>query len=267
MITLLTDFGAADYFVPAVKGAILTIHPEARIVDLTHEIVEHDIESAAFTLGACYRDFPAGTIHMAVVDPGVGSERRAIVVEAGGRVFVGPDNGIFSYIYTREADARVFRITREDLFRHPVSPTFHGRDIFAPIAAHLLLGSARPEQLGERIEDYARIEMPEPRAMAHGRIQGCLIQVDRFGNCVTNLTARELRLNPAGRPGPQWMLTVAGRGIVRFGTHFAECRREGELFAYPGSAGYWEIGVWRASAAAAIDARRGMDVLLEPRWI
>ncbi|MDX2032961.1 MAG: SAM-dependent chlorinase/fluorinase [Blastocatellia bacterium] len=267
MITLLTDFGVADYFVPAVKGAILTIHPEARIVDLTHDIIEHDIESAAFTLGACYRDFPAGTIHVAVVDPGVGSERRAIVVEAGGQIFVGPDNGIFSHVYAREADVRVFEITREELFRHPVSPTFHGRDLFAPIAAHLRLGRVQPAELGARIDDYARIELAAPQAEPRGRVRGCLIQVDRFGNCVTNLTARELRLNPAGRPGPQWMLTVGGHRVTRFGTHFAESRREGELIAYPGSAGYWEIGVYCASAAAVIDARRGMGVLLEPRWI
>ena len=267
MITLLTDFGVADYFVPAVKGVIYTVHSEARVVDVTHDIVEHDIESAAFTLGACYREFPAGTIHVAVVDPGVGSARRPIVVEAGGQIFVGPDNGIFSYVYAREADVRVYRIEREELFRRPVSPTFHGRDVFAPVAAHLEAGRVRPAELGERVADPVRIELPAPQPVAHGAIRGCLIQVDRFGNCVTNLTANELRLVPPGRPGPQWMLTVGAFKIVFFTTHFAAHPREGELFAYLGSAGYWEVGLWRASAAALIDARRGMEALLEPRWI
>src|SRR5262245_19170135 len=111
MITLLTDFGTRDYFVAAVKGAILTLHPSILILDITHEIPSQDVRTAAFTLGACYRDFPVGTIHTAVVDPGVGSERRAVVVEAGGFRFVGPDNGLFSYVYEWEPDRRVFQIT------------------------------------------------------------------------------------------------------------------------------------------------------------
>jgi S-adenosyl-L-methionine hydrolase (adenosine-forming) len=263
MITLLTDFGLADYFVPAVKGAILSIHPAAQLIDLTHEIVAHDVESAAFTLGACYRDFPAGTIHLAVVDPGVGSARRALAVEAGGQRFVGPDNGIFSLIYAREAGVRVFEITRDDLFRHPVCATFHGRDVFAPVAAHLSRG-VEARELGPEIRDYVRLELAAPERLAQGRIRGCLIQVDRFGNCTTNLTERELRLEPARRFA---MLRVAGRRITQFGSHYAEAERKEDLFAYLGSAGYWEIGVWCNSAADVLEARRGMEVLLEPRWI
>jgi S-adenosylmethionine hydrolase len=267
MITLLTDFGAADYFVPAVKGAILTIDSQALIVDITHEIIEHDIESAAFTLGACYRDFPAGTIHIAVVDPGVGSARRPIVIEAGGQLFVGPDNGIFSYIYTREPKLRVFHLNRSDLFRHPVSPTFHGRDIFAPVAAHLSKGM-KPENLGDEIYDFVRFDLTEPQPLSFGRVRGCLIQVDRFGNCITNFPISDYPLDRQ-RP-PKMMpviLIVAGKKIAQFGTHFTEAERKDELFAYPGSAGYWEIGLWCASAATAIDARRGMEVILEPQWI
>jgi S-adenosylmethionine hydrolase len=263
MITLLTDFGTADYFVPAVKGVLLTIDPDARIIDITHEIIEFDIESAAFTLAACYRDFPPGTIHVAVVDPGVGSSRRAIVVEAGDQFFVGPDNGIFSFIYAREPEARVYHITRDDLFRHPVSATFHGRDVFAPVAAHLSRG-IKPEDAGEEILDFVRFEIAPPRTTPQGHIKGSLIQVDRFGNCVTNLTEQELR---PGSDGQVKMLTIAGRRITQFGTHFAEAERKEELFCYPGSAGYWEIGLWRASAAEALQARRGMEVTLEPRWI
>src|SRR5262249_37163093 len=150
MITLLTDFGLSDYFVPAVKGVILTIGPGTEIIDITHDVPAQDVQSAAFTLGACYHNFPAGTIHVAVVDPGVGSSRRAIVVEAAdstGYFFVGPDNGVFSYVYARESKVRVFHITDDRYFRHPVSPTFHGRDVFAPVAARIACG-ARPEEIG-----------------------------------------------------------------------------------------------------------------------
>src|SRR5262245_4539781 len=119
MITLLTDFGTSDYFVSAVKAVILAVTPQITFVDITHDIPSQDIETAAFTLGACYREFPSGTVHMAVVDPGVGSSRQAIVVEAGDHFFVGPDNGLFSFVYFHEPQSRVFQITRDDLFRRP----------------------------------------------------------------------------------------------------------------------------------------------------
>ena len=149
VITLLTDFGALDYFVSSMKGVTLSLNPNARIVDITHEIPFQDIESGAFTLLATYRSFPAGTIHVAVVDPGVGSSRRAILVQAGGQFFVGPDNGIFSYICDHQPDHRVFHLTNEKYFRNPVSATFHGRDIFAPVAAALSLG-VKPKELGTK---------------------------------------------------------------------------------------------------------------------
>lgn len=262
MITLLTDFGAADYFVPAVKGSILSLNPSVPIIDITHEIIEYDVESAAFTLGACYRDFPAGTIHVAVVDPGVGSSRRAIVVRTAQHLFVGPDNGIFSYVYLKEPSARVFAIRRSDLFRQPASSTFHGRDVFGPIAAHLSRGLAA-EEVGEEIFDYVRLDLAPPERLPRERIRGRLIQVDRFGNCVTSLRAEDFPPEKAA----YHMMKVAGRNITQFSTHFAEAERKTELFAYLGSAGYWEIGLWCDSAATAIDARRGMEVLVEPQWI
>jgi hypothetical protein len=257
MITLLTDFGTADYFVGAVKGVILSINPQALITDLTHQVPAHDIEYAAFTLGACWHNFPAGAVHLAVVDPGVGSARRVIVVEAGGHLFVGPDNGIFSYVYARQS-ARVRHVTRSDLFLHPLSATFHGRDVFAPLAAHLSLG-ARPEMLGPVISDYHRFELPEPVADESGMITASIIHLDRFGNCVTSLTAREL--SPAAiKAGAR--LIIGRRIINRFGTHYAQSSAD-ELFAYLGSAGYWEIAVWQGSAARVLEARRGTQVTLD----
>ncbi|HWF90001.1 MAG TPA: SAM-dependent chlorinase/fluorinase, partial [Pyrinomonadaceae bacterium] len=140
VISLLTDFGTADYYVGAVKGAILSVNPSAVVVDITHEIPPQDVATGAFTLLAAYQTFPAGTIHMAVVDPGVGSTRRAIIVSANEQFFVGPDNGLFTYIYDREPSHRVIHVTAERFFRPDVSTTFHGRDIFAPVAAALSNG-------------------------------------------------------------------------------------------------------------------------------
>jgi S-adenosyl-L-methionine hydrolase (adenosine-forming) len=257
MITLLTDFGTADYFVPAVKGVILSVNPHVQVVDLTHEVPAQDIASGAFTLGACYHNFPAGTVHVAVVDPGVGSERRAIVAQVGGHLFVGPDNGIFSYVYAREAAVRVFHAAREEFFRRPASPTFHGRDVFAPLAAWLSRGLS-PEAVGPEIADYVRAGLPKP-VITGARTQGSVIHIDRFGNCVTNFTEREL--TPAQAVTGASLL-VGGRRVAQFGTHFAQAARRDELMAYLGSAGYWEVALWHDSAAERLGVGRGAEAVL-----
>jgi S-adenosylmethionine hydrolase len=260
MITLLTDFGLSDYFVPAVKGVILTISPGTEIIDITHDVSAQDVDSAAFTLGACYHNFPAGTVHVAVVDPGVGSSRRAIVVEAGGYSFVGPDNGVFSYVYARETEPRVYHITDDRYFRRPVSATFHGRDVFAPLAARIARG-VKPEEIGQEIDDYVRFEIPRPRSVeTRGVIEGRVIHIDRFGNCVTNFTEVELRL---GAVTPLTKIHFGGREVKQFNAYFAEAARRDELFAYLGSAGFWEIALWRRSAADFVNARRGAEVILD----
>jgi S-adenosylmethionine hydrolase len=260
MITLLTDFGLSDYFVPAVKGVILTINPEARIIDITHNVAAHDIQEAALTLGACYHYFPAGTVHVVVVDPGVGSSRRAIVTAAGGYFFVGPDNGVFSFVYARESKPRVFHITNDLRFRHPVSATFHGRDVFAPVAAHIDRGMP-VEEIGDEIEDYVRFEIPRPRLIeTRNVVEGRIIHIDRFGNCVTNFTGAELMPDEIA---PSTKILIGGREVRRFNAYFAEATDRDDLFAYPGSAGYWEIALWRRSAAEFINAHRGDEVILD----
>ena len=256
MITLLTDFGTADYFVPAVKGVILTLHPPAHIVDLTHDIAPQDVWAGAFTLGACYRTFPRGTIHLAVVDPGVGSARRPIVVAAGGHLFVGPDNGLFSYVYAREAQTRVYHATRTEFFRPQPSATFHGRDVFAPLAAWLARG-VHPASFGPEIDDYARFEIPQPLIESHTNvITGEVIHVDRYGNCITNLTEREW---PRDAVPQSFQLggQLGGQPVTQHGTHFAQAARKDDLFAYVGSAGYWEVALWCASAAERFGFARG----------
>jgi S-adenosylmethionine hydrolase len=253
LITLLTDFGTADYFVGAMKGVILSLNRDARIVDITHEIPPQDIEAGAFNLMAVYESFPAGTVHVAVVDPGVGSNRRPILVSAAQQFFVGPDNGLFSYIYERERDGKVFHLTNERYFRPHVSPTFHGRDVFAPVAGALSLGVS-PEQLGDEITDYVRLPHLVPESSAENVIAAAIIHIDRFGNCITNLTPNHLSeaMIAAGMG-----LTVNGRKITKFRRFFAEdTDAPGELFAIWGSAGFLEIAAYRASAAQLLGVER-----------
>lgn len=245
MITLLTDFGTADYFVGAVKGAILSVNPKAVIADITHEIPPQDIEAGAFTLLACYQTFPAGTIHVAVVDPGVGSERRPIVVSANEQFFVGPDNGIFSYICDRESSHRTFHVTAEQYFRPSPSSTFHGRDIFAPVAAALSKG-VKPERLGREIDDEVRLESID-------RVTR-IIHIDRFGNCITNITRDQLK------PGAG--LVINGKTIQNFRKFYGEETGK-KPFAIWGSAGFLEISVNGGSAAKKLRVKRGNKVVIK----
>lgn len=257
LITLLTDFGTADYFVGAMKGVILSLCPSARIVDITHEIPPQDIHAAAFTLLAAYQSFPPQTIHVAVVDPGVGSARRPILLTGGGQSFIGPDNGLFSYIYERETAARVFHLTRERYFLPSVSNTFHGRDIFAPIAGALASGVS-PSELGEEITDYVRLSPLAPRRVADGQLEATIIHIDRFGNCVTNLTRDDLNKD-AATGGAR--LVVKGKAITSFRNFFAEKgSAKSELFAIWGSAGFLEIAAFMDSAAQILKAARGDKV-------
>jgi S-adenosylmethionine hydrolase len=251
---LLTDFGTADYFVGAVKGAILSVNPQAVIADITHEIPAQDVEAGAFTLLASYQTFPAGTIHVAVVDPGVGSARRPIVVNAGGQLFVGPDNGIFTYIYDRESSPQVFHITSVKYFRPSPSTTFHGRDIFAPVAAALSKG-VKPEELGSLINDEVRLKGSlKPEVSKNGSIEGRIIHIDRFGNCITNLTP-EL-VDPAKHPS----LQIKSKTISSFRDFYSDAPAK-SLFAIWGSAGFLEISVNGSSAAQVLRAKRGDKVV------
>ena len=247
VITLLTDFGETDYFAGAVKGAILSVNPKAVIVDITHEITPQDIEAAAFTLLAYYETFPAGAIHVAVVDPGVGSERRPIVVDTGEHLFVGPDNGLFTYIYDREPAHQTFHITAESYFRETPSSTFHGRDIFAPVAAALSNGVA-PQVLGSSIADEVRLarSLKQPLRIIH---------IDRFGNCITNIT-RDLLKSEKGVS-----LVVNGKRVSEFCDFYGEGSAK-TPFAIWGSAGFLEISVNGGSAAKMLRAKRGHTITL-----
>lgn len=245
VITLLTDFGTTDYFVGAVKGAILSVNPAVTIVDITHEIPPQDIEAGAFTLAAVYETFPAGTTHVAVVDPGVGSTRRPIIVSARKQLFVGPDNGLFTHIYDRESSSRVYHVTAEKYFRPSPSSTFHGRDIFAAVAAALSNGVA-PARFGPVIDNEVRLPSDNKQTR--------VIHIDHFGNCITNITRAELDTNNA-------RLVINGKTIRDFRTFYGESNSKSP-FAIWGSAGFLEISVNGGSAAKILKAARGDAVIL-----
>lgn len=252
LVTFLTDFGAADYFVGAMKGALLSVCQRATIVDLTHEIAPFDIEAGAFALLATYTTFPAGTIHVAVVDPGVGSSRRALVMSAGGQFFVAPDNGLLSWIAEREAgNARFFHATNAKYFRATMSQTFHGRDVFAPLAG-ALANDVAPQEFGEEINEIVRLPALSPERIDANVLRGRVIHVDRFGNLVTNVRREDLPTDFAACAS----LQVSEIPINSFHQCFAEAAPE-EIFAYWGSAGFLEIGVANDSAARRLAAGRG----------
>jgi S-adenosyl-L-methionine hydrolase (adenosine-forming) len=257
IITLLTDFGSSDYFVGAMKGVILSINPDATIADITHEIPPQDIEAGAFNLLSCYRDFPKGTIHVAVVDPGVGSDRRAIVVECGDQFFVGPDNGLFSWVCERENNWTATQVTNARFFRRPVSNTFHGRDIFAPVAAALSLGQ-RPREFGTSVTEMVRLESLEPVATNKNTIAGRILHIDRFGNCVTNFTRQTLE---SQGPATSWRISLNNSEIDSFRDFFADSTTN-EAVAITGSAGFIEICVRNGSAAKLLSVQRGQRVEL-----
>ena len=251
VITLLTDFGLKDYFVGAVKGVILGVNPDARIVDITHEIPEHDIEAAAFTVLAVADSFPAGTIHLAVVDPGVGSSRKPLLILSGGQFFVGPDNGIFSYV--TGDDALVYELTNADYFRQPLSQTFHGRDVFAPLAAALSSG-IKPDALGKRIKAWVTLPSLKPKTLGDG-LEARVIKIDRFGNCITNLTRQHLS---AEEIGSTIQLKVEGKQIDSFRRFYGDkTGGRNKPFAIWGSAGFLEISAENQSVAELLGVKRG----------
>lgn len=255
IITLTTDFGSTDHFVGVMKGVILGIHPGAEIVDITHDIKPFEVADGAFTVAQSYRYFPKKTIHVVVVDPGVGSSRRPLLVEAAGGYFIAPDNGVLSMIFAREK-SRVRHITNERYFRKPVSRTFHGRDVFAPVAAHLAKGTP-PAKFGPRIDDALRLAVDEPVRSGEGRWTGVVLKVDRFGNLITNFSIDGLKsINT--RP---FELKIGTQAITRLALTFTECP-PGEVFAVVGSSGYLEIATNQGSAAELLGCGAGAPVEL-----
>ncbi len=252
IICLLTDFGIRDYFVGAMKGVILSINDNARIVDITHEIAPQNISSAGFTLRACYADFPKKTIFTAVVDPGVGSARKAILVETDNYYFIAPDNGLLSFIFRAGKVFRAFELTNEKYFRTAVSGTFDGRDVFAPAAAHLSNG-VKPEEFGAELKNLVCFEETKPRRTAPDKIEAEIIHTDHFGNLITNLVKEDL---PA-----KFHIEINDQTIDKLEIFFASAENH-ELFMIFGSAGFLEIAAFQDSAARLLNAATGQKFTL-----
>lgn len=255
LITLTTDFGMHDWFVGTVKGVILNLAPKATVVDITHEIPTGDIRSGAFALAAACRYFPKGTIHVAVIDPGVGSRRAAMAVRTRNYTFVGPDNGVLSLALAGEKVVSAHRLENEKYFHHPVSRTFHGRDVFAPVAAHLSKGVALA-RLGPKVDEFVKLDLPAPRATRSG-IRGEIIYIDRFGNAFTNITADLLQR--ADRRSARVLRN--GKLLCRV-AEFYQAVPAGHPVAVIGSSGHLEIAVNGGNAARKFGIRIGDAIRL-----
>jgi S-adenosylmethionine hydrolase len=259
IVALLTDFGSQDHYVGAVKGAVLTAAPEAAVVDIVHDLAPHDIVAGAYALEASYGAFPAGTAFLAVVDPEVGSERRKIAIEAGGYRFAGPDNGLFTLILAAHEEARVHEITNAGLFRFEVAPTFHARDVFAPVAARLAKGMPL-EEVGPQLLDPVRFAIELPREVRDGTWQGSVVLVDRFGNLTTSVARPHLDAILETVGGDPTELLVLVEGVVLPLVRTYADIAEGEACALVGSSGRLEIAVYRGNASRVLGATRGAPV-------
>lgn len=256
IVTLITDFGWQAEYAGAMKGAILSVNPRCRIVDITHEVPPGDILRASFVLGNTYPYFPAGTVHLAVVDPGVGTERRPLAIGKNGHFFVGPDNGVFTAVLAAPGECAGYEIARKEFFRRPLSATFHGRDLFGPAAGRLSLGLPA-RSFGPRVRDFARLEFPRAERRG-GRIAGRILWADSFGNLITNIRREEHE--PALAEGG-WRITGKGWRIERLSRTYGEAR-PGEPLALFGSAGYLELAVNRGRAAEALKLKAGDPLVI-----
>jgi len=257
IITLTTDFGLNDHFVGTMKGVILSIEPEAEIIDICHSVQAFDVLDGALSISQAYSYFPSGTVHMVVVDPGVGTARRPIVVTSERHHFVAPDNGVLSLIYQREDRLSVRHVTGEHYFLQPVSQTFHGRDIFSPVAAYLAKG-VDPMKFGEEVTDFVRFSAPKPKPANEHTLRGVVLKVDRFGNLITNITPQDAPMlfgaNPSG-----FKIVLGSREITEIKESYAQ-GTPGEVFGILGSMGFLEIAANRGAAAQLLGVGKGTEV-------
>lgn len=259
IVALTTDFGNNDHFVGTMRGTVLTVNPEAQVVDLSHGIGAFDVLDGAMTIAAAYAYFPTDTIHVVVVDPGVGSTRRPLLVTTTRHLFLAPDNGVLSLVMEQEERVSVRHITAEHYFLQPLSRTFHGRDVFAPCAGWLSKG-VEPAKFGEEITDYIRFRLPQPKPAGERTLRGAVLKADRFGNLITNFTAANApQLFVADTP---LKITVGQTPVAGLRQSYTE-GQAGELVALFNSMGYLEIASYCASAAQLTHALRGTPVTIE----
>ena len=256
VITLLTDFGTKDHYVASMKGVILSINPRCILIDITHQVSPHDIPEGAFILANAYSYFPKGTIHLSVVDPGVGGIRKPLLLVTQNYCFVGPDNGLFTMVTQKESVEQIIALDKQKYHLSKVSTTFHGRDIFAPIAAHLSLG-IKPNALGHKVDSLGWLGLEGP-LIKKGRLLGEILHVDTFGNLISNIDEGKLSRFIRGRP---FVIRAGGKNIHDLKKGYWEGKK-GELIALLGSSGFLEISIREGSARKALKAKRG-----DPIWI
>ena len=257
-ITLTTDFGLNDHFVGAIKGVILEIAPEAQIIDISHSVQPFDILDGALTVSQAYSYYPSGTVHMVIVDPGVGTARRPVILTGDRHLFVAPDNGVLSLIYDREERISVRHVTADHYFLQNRSNTFHARDVFAPVAAFLAKGVA-PDRFGDEITDYVRFGAPRPKPVDEHTLRGVVLKVDHFGNLITNITPQDAPQLFEPAP-PPFKITIGNKAqATRMCTNYAE-GGPGEVFGILGSMGFLEVAANRGSASQALGAGKGSEV-------
>ena len=258
IITLTTDFGLSDHYVGTMKGVLLSRCPNAQIVDISHGIHPFSIVAGAYAIDQAVSYFPAGCVHVVVIDPGVGTERKPLLVEAAGQLFIAPDNGVLSLILHRDPRAIVWEISNKELMLPSPSSTFHGRDVFAPAAAALACGQAKPDDVGPVIAQPVLQADLFPRQMAPGHWRGIILSVDRFGNIVTNLKSADFPELPS-RP---FILRLAEFEVTEIVETFGSATT-GLCFAYFGSSGFVEIGMNQQSAAELLKANGGEPLELQ----
>jgi hypothetical protein len=258
IITLTTDFGLNDHFVGAVKGVILDTAPDAQIIDISHAVQPFDILDGALTISQAYSYFPAGTVHMVIVDPGVGTARRPVILTGDRHLFIAPDNGVLSLVYDREDRLSVRHVTADHYFLEPRSNTFHARDIFAPVAGFLAKG-VDPDRFGEEITDYVRFGAPRPKPVDEHTLRGIVLKVDRFGNLITNITPHDAPQLFEVKP-PGFKIAIGTKSqATRMCTNYAE-GAPGEVFGILGSMGFLEVATNRGSAFQILGAGKGSEV-------
>ncbi|MCP4745509.1 MAG: SAM-dependent chlorinase/fluorinase [Desulfobacteraceae bacterium] len=259
LITLLTDFGNKDEYAGVLKGVILNVNPRATIVDLNHNIEPQDILGAAYSLKYAYPYFPAGTIHVAVVDPGVGSTRSILAVHVDGHFFLAPDNGLLAPILEIKSPGKLVRVENRNLFLHPISRTFHGRDIFAPVAAYLSQ-NGKLDKLGPFIqkEQIRPLDGHKPSMPEENKIQGIVVNIDRFGNLVTNIEDRALKAMSAW--DPKSVVITAGDSLINGLSESYSDVKPGRLLAIIGSRNCLEIAINQGNAAKRLRIPRGVPV-------
>jgi S-adenosylmethionine hydrolase len=260
-ITLTTDFGTADHYVAAIKGVILWINPAVNIVDITHDIPPHDIFEAAFIIKNAYQYFPPDSIHITVVDPGVGSNRRPLLICTDHHHFLAPDNGVLTFILEHEHIVEAYELTAKHYWRGIASDTFHGRDIFAPVAGWLSKGT-RPRNFGEPTNAPVKIKVPTPQNLDEKRILGTIIHIDRFGNAVLNVDMDHMISLNRDILKNSLKLKSGNVTITDFKKTYAE-GEQGKPFFLFNSSNHLEIAMNQSSAASTLNLKRGSEVLIE----